>query len=303
MEKSNNKVNSINRTFFSFVIELFLRVIRYNRIFKKNKFEKYLMLKKNKKTINLFNRNFKNNLEKEYIDNNVVYSLCSNKEYNKIVIYVHGGAFINDITKLYLKMLDKLASNIDAKIYIPLYPLLPNNTYKDSFEFLNKLYSKLIMEQKEIIFMGDSAGAGLSLSFVESLKERNMILPSKLILISPWLDVSMSNNKIKDYECKDPILVSYGLKKIGKLWANDLDVKNYMVSPLYGDLNSLPSIFLTVGTREIFYPDIAEFYDKLVECNNDVRMIVGNKLNHIYPIFPTKEANKVLNEIYDYINK
>ena len=294
-----------NRTFFSIVIEFFLRLIHYNNRFKENTFEKYLENSDNKKIRSLQKKKIKNKLSVEKIEGSKVYSITSenNSNYKKIVVYIHGGGFIDNVTSFHVNMLDKLASNVNAKIYIPIYPLLPKHTYKDTFKLLENVYNKLLEEKKEIILMGDSAGGTLSISFTEFLKEKNRQLPSKLILISPWVDVTMENKEIIQYEKKDPILSIYGLKKIGKLWADDLDNKNYIISPTYGDLNHLPPILLTVGTWEILYPDIMVFYNKLIKHNNEVELIVGNKMNHIFPLFPTIEAKKVLKDIYIFINK
>ncbi len=74
-------------------------------------------------------------------------------------------------------------------------------------------------------------GCGLSVAFCEYLAELGLNQPDKLILFSPWLDISMSNPKVADFEAVDPMLSAYGLIEMGKCWAGDLDIKDYKVSP------------------------------------------------------------------------
>ena len=223
-----------------------------------------------------------------------------NDNYDKIIIYIHGGAYISDIQSYYVDYLNKLLKNNSYKIVIPQYPLLPNNNYKNSFELLFNLYEYLLKENKDIIIMGDSAGGGLSISFTQYLKKLNIKLPSKLVLFSPWVDVSMDNGDIDKYESVDPILSKYGLKELGKMWANELDVKDYKVSPIYGDLD-LPDILLYVGTKEIFYPDNILFFNKLDKSKS--KLIVGEGLTHVYPVYPIKEGCETIKEINEFINK
>lgn len=57
-------------------------------------------------------------------------------------------------------------------------------------------------------------------------------------------------------------LVDYGSQ-----WANGLDMSDYKLSPINGDVSKLKNVYLFVGTEEIFYPDVQEFYQKLKDKN------------------------------------
>lgn len=58
--------------------------------------------------------------------------------------------------------------------------------------------------------MGDSAGGGLALGLALALKTENITQPKDIILLSPWLDVTLSNEDIPKYESSDPILSAWG---------------------------------------------------------------------------------------------
>ena len=143
--------------------------------------------------------------------------------------------------------------------------------------------------------MGDSAGGGFVLSFCQYLKTVDLPQPSKIITFSPWVDISMSNTPYDSDN--DPILGEIGLKEIGKSWAGELDIKDYRVSPVYGDNSGLPRTLIFAGTNEIFYKDIKKYVDNLKKDEVDVKFITGNGLFHIYPLFPMPEAKKAFKEI------
>jgi len=224
-------------------------------------------------------------------------------DYENIILYIHGGAYAYQILAAHIRLCDLLATELNAKVYMPIYPLLSQNaTYKSAYELLDLLYADLLGEGKKIFIMGDSAGGGLSMAYVEYLNKNNegkevkdqIRIPDKMVLLSPWLDVSMSNKAISKCEEKDLTLASYGLVGLGKIWADDLDVKNSQISPIYGDLSKLPDTMFFVGTDEVVYPDVMSCYNKMKgQEGRDVKLVVGEEFWHVYPIYsiPEKQSS------------
>ena len=230
----------------------------------------------------------------------IVFNETDDTEYN--IIYIHGGAYVNEIMLPHILFCDKLAKKANACVFAPIYPLAPNHTYKQTYEIVEKLYTHLLTLNKPIAIMGDSSGGGFSAAFAEYLAVKNMPQPKNLVLISPWLDVSMSG----DYDNIefDPMKGVDGLREMGKAWAGDLDLKDYRVSPLFGEVSKLPKTTIFVGTHEEIYNDVLNFYNKLEENNVDVELNMGLGMNHVYPIYPlipeSKEAfNHIVNVILD----
>lgn len=213
-----------------------------------------------------------------------------NPNSDKVIIYLHGGGFINGFNFQHSLFCRIISRKTDSYIIAPEYPLAPSFTYEDSFKLLDKIYSDI--GDCKIIFMGDSAGGGLAISYCQYLGKMNKKQPDCLIAISPWVDVSMSGKYFKN----DPILGEVGLKAIGEVWSGNLNTKDYKVSPLYGNFR-LPESLIFTGTNEIFYSDIAEFASK-----NDSKLITGEGLFHIYPMFPIPEAKNAIKLIIQEIN-
>ena len=143
-------------------------------------------------------------------------------------------------------------------------------------------------------------------TFLAAIKSRRSIRrftaqPDKMILLSPWLDVSMSNPEIEDYESADPMLSAYGLIEMGKCWAGDLELTDYRISPIYGDISALRNVYLFVGTREIFYPDVTLFYSMLQEQGVSAELYIGEGMNHDYPLYPIPEADDAIEQMCSII--
>lgn len=218
----------------------------------------------------------------------------------RIVIYLHGGAYVNEIMLSHITFCDKLAKKVNATVFAPIYPLAPNHTYKETYEIVEKLYRHLLTMGKQIIIMGDSSGGGLSAAFCEYLAVNHLPQPDNLILLSPWVDVSMSGNY--DVVEFDPISGVDGLRELGRAWAGDLDLKDYRVSPLFGDVSKLPRTTIFVGTHEQIYLDVVNFYKKLRDNGVVVDLNVGEEMNHVYPLYPlVPESKKAFNHIADVI--
>lgn len=210
------------------------------------------------------------------------------------ILYIHGGAYINEINYQHFIYCYLLSRKLNVQIFAPVYPLAPKHDVNEAFEAITGLYEKL-MSNDNLILMGDSAGGGLVYSFCQHIKTIGLPQPTKIITFSPWVDVSMSNPPYDSAD--DPILGEIGLAEIGKSWAGNLDTKDFRVSPLFGDNAGLPDTLIFAGESEIFYKDIQKYADHLKRDGVNVKLVTGSELFHIYPLFPIPEAKSVLNEI------
>ena len=252
----------------------------------------------------VLNTKLKSTVTEESVNGCRVYMLSPSETTDYIILYLHGGAYINDANANYFKLCDKYAQKLNAEVIFPIYPLAPNHTWDETYDILTEIYeNKLKDAAVPVIVMGDSAGGGLTVAFCEYLNELGQKQPDKLILFSPWMDISMSNPMAADYESVDPMLSAYGLVEMGKCWAGDFDLRDYKVSPIFGDISCLQNVYLFVGTREIFYPDVTDFCGMLQELNVNTELVIGEGLNHVYPLYPIPEADDAFDQVCEIIRR
>ena len=289
------------RTMFSSVVEVFLKSSNsgaFDSVEAADSYmEKRALVNDNEYTLPKMSYQTDVNIDNMFSHQVITYE--GSKNNNGYIIYVHGGAYVNETSNYHVMFCDHLAKKTGYKVYAPIYPLAPNHTYEETYDLIEKIYLKLMDDNLPIIIMGDSAGGGFTAAFTEYLSVKGLKLPDKIVLLSPWVDVSMSNTEYDDYY--DPMLGVIGLKEMGEKWKGDLELNDYQISPLFGDVSNMPKTLMFVGTREIFNPDVRLFYDKLVSNNIDVTLEIGEGMNHVYPIYPIFEARIALNEIAEFI--
>ena len=220
-------------------------------------------------------------------------------ESDKLIIYLHGGAYVDEILALHWLMLDRITSGVDSTFIIPDYPLAPHADFRECYEKMTEFYRKVLeyYPDRKIILMGDSAGGGLAAGLALHFHELGLRDPDKLILLSPWVDLVMDNPEIRDYIPVDPTLKYDELCVDAHHWANGADLKDPRLSPIYGDLSVLKDVTLFTGTHEFFHPDIMKFGRILEEKGVKTRIYVGEGLDHVYPVFPIPEAEEAIREI------
>ena len=195
--------------------------------------------------------------------------------------------------------MDRLAQETGCTVVAPAYHLAPWADYARAYDDLTGLYRDLLAEDpgRRLILMGDSAGGGLALGLAETLLIEGDALPERLILFSPWTDVSMDNPEIAELVPVEPMLHLELVKIHGEYWAGNAGTHHWQVSPLFGEMEGLPPVTMYCGTRELLYPDILLTRDKLEAAGVDVTLTVGRGMNHDWPLMPLPEADAAFRDI------
>ncbi|MDX6373113.1 MAG: epsilon-lactone hydrolase, partial [Nocardioidaceae bacterium] len=111
----------------------------------------------------------------------------------RTVVYVHGGGFVGAIDPYQVRYAARLASELGARVVLPDYPLTPEHTWRDSHGPIVDLVARLLQSSEEdVVLAGDSAGGGLALAVALTLRDRGGRQPSHLLLVSPWVDLTIS---------------------------------------------------------------------------------------------------------------
>ena len=246
--------------------------------------------------------NFPREMRQYRIGNMQVFHMDPQDASKPIVLYIHGGAYVHNFSSRHWAAMAEWATTTGCGIVTPNYPLLYCYTAKDAHPLMMQLYQQLIKQYsaKRIIIMGDSAGGGFSLALSQELQNDSIEQPRHLVLISPWVDVLGGDDALQQH---DSFLNAEVLRKIGADWAGEIDPRDPMISPLYGDMHGLPPTDLFTGTWEIFYTDVVNTCDKMKAAGVDARLHVAEKMGHVYPLWPCPEGKKARKEIADIIRQ
>lgn len=226
---------------------------------------------------------------KQFMRRNIFIVTPKNREKSDLkILYFHGGSYVAEATKQHWEFLEQIANDTGATIIFPDYPLTPKYNYKDVFKMVVPLYKEIIdrIDTNHFVLMGDSAGAGLGLALEERVGEDNLTMPAKTILISPWLDVRLTNPVIEEIEEKDKQLNKETLKLAGLAYAGEDGINNYLVNPIEGDLSKLKNITILTGTYDILNPDVHLLKEKAekVGIGSQINVKEYEQASHIWMI-------------------
>ncbi|QSB10075.1 alpha/beta hydrolase [Lysinibacillus fusiformis] len=224
----------------------------------------------------------------------------------KVILYIHGGAWTNQPLNLHWLFMDKMAQSLNAKVIAPIYPKVPHFNYQDTYPKMLNFYKEIlesVESSNQLTIIGDSAGGNIALGLIQLLKRDHLPQPQDIILLSACVDISLENPLIHDYEENDPMLASEGMEVITKIWAADKDLKDPMISPIYGDFQGTSKITHFIGTHESLYPDAIQFDEQLTEQGVAITTFVYPKMNHVFVVMPIPEAIDAQQKIINILSK
>ncbi len=212
------------------------------------------------------------------------------------VVYLHGGAYTNEIVEQQWAFVAHLARRAGAEVHVPIYGLAPHHTAAEAVDLVGDVVADLVADGRRVVLCGDSAGGGLALVAAQQASPAVRDRLGGLLLVAPWVDLTMANPEIEAVEPTDPWLTRAGLHPIAASWAGDLGVDDPRVSPLFGPLTDLPPVEVWVGTRDITLPDCREL-GRRIPADSGFTLHVEDGAIHDYPLLPTPEGRRARREI------
>jgi len=219
------------------------------------------------------------------------------------VIYMHGGAYLFQITPYHWNIVAEMAERLNARITVPIYPLAPEVKVERTFRKMMNLYGRVLKETPadEVVFMGDSAGAHMAVVMSMLAAQQGMQVPSRQVLISPGLDMSLANPRLRELEKLDPWLAIDGGLEALRLCAPDIPRDDWRISPIYGDLSVLPRTLILTGSLDLLSADSAIFAEKAAEAGVDMEFVLEEGMMHVWPLIDMPEARHARNRIVAFL--
>ncbi len=197
------------------------------------------------------------------------------------VVAIHGGAFVFAPSIFHWLDYTVMAYQTGATIEVPIYPLLQQGgtagtVVPNMANFINMEVAA--HGPAHVSVTGDSAGGNLALAATEYMVAHGDPVPSSMVLLSPWLDVGMTNPNIALVQ--DP-LIPVGLGQvIGREWAAGLPMTNPEVNPLYGNLSGLPTTYVYSGNLDSLAPDTLVLQQEAATAGAPINFVLANGQIH-----------------------
>jgi acetyl esterase/lipase len=173
------------------------------------------------------------------------------------VIHFHGGGYCVGSARTARSWAAHLSALADCRVVLPEYRLAPEHPYPAALNDARAVIHVLLGEAKSgrLVVSGDSAGGGLALALMLSLRDAGGELPAGCILLSPWLDLGCDRRADPQLARRDVLLTPEWLNACARAYAGSASLADAMVSPLSAAHGGLPPLLIQAGTDELLAPD------------------------------------------------
>ncbi len=225
-----------------------------------------------------------------------------------VILYCHGGGYSTGSSLYGRPLTTKLASLTSIDVFSFDYRLAPEHHYPAPLEDAVKVWDYLMMlgyGAKDVVLAGDSAGGNLALTLTLKLKEQGRFLPGGIVLLSPWTDMTCSGKSHVTKEGVDPVLNAAYLQEATRQYCGEErtkeELKEPYFSPLFGDFQDFPPVYIQVGDQEILQSDSMLLYKKMKQAGVDVKLDVFKGMWHVFQMSRFKTASEAMDKIADFI--
>ena len=228
---------------------------------------------------------------------------------DKILLYLHGGAYIIGSRRTHRQLVSHMAREAGITAVLPEYRLAPEHPFPAGIDDAVAVYRALLesgYSPQDIVISGDSAGGGLTMATLLSLRHAGDPLPAAAVLLSPFLDVTGSGESATTRADIDPWFNPEDLPVIARYYCPDeKEWRNPLVSPVFANVAGLPPMLIQVGDDEILLSDSTRLADSLKQEGVDVELEVWPNMWHVFQFFVGKmpESRQAIVKIGAYIKR
>jgi epsilon-lactone hydrolase len=175
------------------------------------------------------------------------------------VIHFHGGGYCIGSARMARSWAAYLSDQAGCRVVLPEYRLAPENPYPAALDDARAVVGELLREAApgSVVLSGDSAGGGLALALLLSMRDEGKDLPAGCILLSPWLDLGRDRRAAADLVRRDVLLRPDWLEACARAYADPAAWSDHLVSPLCAPHSGLPPLLIQAATSELLAPDAA----------------------------------------------
>lgn len=224
----------------------------------------------------------------------------------RTIYYLHGGGYVFGSPKSHRAATFALAQEACADVFSLNYRMAPEHLFPAAVEDAVAGYRWLLAKGNEpatIFVGGDSAGGGLAMALLLSIKEKGLPMPAGAFLYSPWTDLTVSGKSIWENEKSDAMFKAEYIVEGAKRYLGDADPNSPLASPLFGDFSELPPMLIFASDDEVLRDDSIRLHDRLKQAGVSSELILEKGLIHVWPIFPGRfpEAIEAIRRTSDFM--
>jgi acetyl esterase/lipase len=202
----------------------------------------------------------------------------------RLLVHVHGGAYVFFGGEAAAAEAVLMANFGKIEVVSVDYRRPPDFPFPAALDDALAVWKEIARSRdtKTLGLFGTSTGGGMTLAMVLKLKELKMPLPGAIMAGTPWSDLTKTGDTYYTNELVDNVLGSNDglLEAAAKLYAGEHDLKEPLLSPVYGDLRGFPPAILLSGTRDLFLSNTVRVHQRLMQEGGVAELLVFEGQSH-----------------------
>ena len=225
----------------------------------------------------------------------------------RTILYLHGGFYLLGSIRTHRSLAGYISAAAQARALIIAYRLAPEHPFPAALDDACTAYSWLLAHDtrpEQIILVGDSAGGGLVVSLLLTLRDQGITLPVAAVCLSPMTDLSLSGESWETNAKKDLVINPRIAEQVPSLYLPGKDPCLPLASPLFADLYGLPPLLIQVGSDERLLSDSTRLAERARLAGVDVTLEVWPNMPHVWQIAARMlpEARQAVDKIGEFIS-
>jgi len=227
---------------------------------------------------------------------------------DRVVYYLHGGGYVMGSINTHRELASRIARAAEARVLLIDYRLSPENPFPAAVEDATIGYRWLLdngVNPARIVVAGDSAGGGLTVATLISLKDQGLPAPAAAVCLSPWVDMEANGESMQSKAKVDPMVQREDILMIAKAYLGKANPRDPLASPIYADLTGLPPMLIQVGTAEVLLDDAKRLAKKAIDGEVMVTLEPWPDMIHVWQSFAVMlpEGRQAISVIGDFVRR
>src|SRR6516225_3813298 len=217
------------------------------------------------------------------------WSIAPDSDFSRVLMFFHGGGYCSGSILSHRRMVTEAGRAAGMRTLAIGYRLAPEHPFPAALDDALAAW-RFVQTQgigaARIAVAGDSAGGGLSVALINTLRTAGEQFPACAWLVSPWTDLTMSGSTLASKDAVDPLIHKDYLNELADAYVpGGVDRKDPRVSPLYADLRGFPPTLIQVGSAETLLADATRLAAALGGADVPVTLEVWPHMIHAWPLW------------------
>lgn len=222
------------------------------------------------------------------------------------VFYVHGGSFVAERSPRITQLVAKFAATAEAQVFAPSYRLAPEHPCPAAVEDIVAAWAwfRESLPDEPVVALAESAGAAVLLSALQQARARGLPLPSGVVLLSPWVDLSLQSWSViaASLMGATPYTME-SLALVARFYLDKLPATDPIASPLFGSFDGFPPMLIHASRGDILYDDAVRLAEKVRDAGGDLTVRLWAEETHVWERMNTPKARQSILLAADFIRR